>query len=240
MSGTHGNCRVSLGCMHGLGAGSICNIGCSKVAIDSQAFRFRGGVDVRSKEEEVPALLLLRLDESLDLRIGEVAACILHTVGGDNHDGVLGYVVFGQVLVDFPDMLDRTTDSIEQCSAPTDEVLVSDHRGYFRNCQPIMQGFDHIVEEHRGNQGFTGLLLMRFQGRIEAADGIVFQTLHGSASIDDENQFGQTLLHDCSFLLVGGSESPRFDGWNFTRKGACKGKPPVDISSGYRRGWSKA
>ena len=52
------------------------------------------------------------------------------------------------------------------------------------------------AEQHGGNIGSAFGLLLLFDHGIEAADGVALQTSHGTAAVDNENQFSQTLTHD--------------------------------------------
>ena len=70
-------------------------------------------IHVGPQEQEFPAVLLfLTLDHRLDLRVCVAAAGILQTVSRDDEERLFGAVLLARVLVDIPDVMDCTADSI--------------------------------------------------------------------------------------------------------------------------------
>ena len=61
--------------------------------------------------------------------------------------------------------------------------------------EPIVEPVDPRVKEHRRHKRDAVLLLLPFDHRVEAADGVAHQAAHGAAAVEDEYQFCDVVLH---------------------------------------------
>ena len=93
------------------------------------------------------------------------------------------------------DMLDRSADCIYERSAASDEILLLRHGQHTPHIHPVMEDLVLVIKEHRGNYSFTVRFLLLLHHGIETADGVLLQTGHGSASVQDKCQFCQTFFH---------------------------------------------
>ena len=85
------------------------------IFVDAEAGYLGSCVDIRTEKLELPAVLfLLSFDHLLYLFVGAAAAGVLHTVGDDDEQRLLGNIVLAGLLVNAADMVNRAADGIQQ------------------------------------------------------------------------------------------------------------------------------
>ena len=140
---------------------------------DAQMARRLHCVDVGPQEEKFPAILFfLPPDHLLDL-LGRIAAAgVLHAVGGDDKEGVLGHILVPGVLVDVPNVVDGPADGVQQGGAAPDIVLLVGDGLDLAHLHPVVEHLTLVVKEDGGDERLAGLLLLLFDHGVEAADGV--------------------------------------------------------------------
>jgi hypothetical protein len=122
-------------------------------------------------------------------------ASILHTIGGNYEDSMLRHILGSSILVHVTDMVNGTTDCIQESRASTHLVIVASHRLHFINIYAVVKNLAVVVEKHSGYINFTFLLSLLLDSRIEATDGVSFKAGHRAASVKDKYKFCDVVFH---------------------------------------------
>ena len=61
---------------------------------------------------------------------------------------------------------------------------------------PVMEHLTLVIKEERGNECLAGFLFLLFNHGVEAADGAPIQPLYGAATVQNEHQLRQALIHN--------------------------------------------
>ena len=91
--------------------------------------------------------------------------------------------------MDIADVMNSAAHRIQQGSTATGEVLLLSHTGNLVQWQAVMDDHTLVVEEYGGHHGLALFFLLLFNHGVEAADGVALQPAHGSAPVQDKNQF---------------------------------------------------
>ena len=104
---------------------------------------------VCAEEQKLPAVTrLLPFDHLFDPFAVIATAGVFHTVGRDDKERVLGYILGSCVLVDVADVVDRAADGIEQRRAAAHIVIPLCHRRDILHRYTVVDDNALIVEEH--------------------------------------------------------------------------------------------
>ena len=195
--------------------------------IHSIVFRYaeaagrRHGVDVRAKEEEFPAFLLLNLDKLAHFIAGEAAAGVFQAIGHDDEERAGGYVFGAYVAMNIADMLHGVAHGIEQGRTAGNLIVLFCKLGDAGDIATIVDDRAFIVEKHRGDEHGRTALLLFFEHGVEAAYGIGFEPEHGAAAVEDEDEFCES-VHNSSWGV-------RCRYVSFRKNERCQGRLSGDI-----------
>ena len=156
------------------------------------------GIDVCAEENEFPIVLLLLPFYHLLYAIRSVlVARILVAVGSDDEDGLFGAVFLAGILVHVAYVVDSASDGVEQCGATAGVVFLLGEGSDVRERYAVVEHLHLGVEKYRRDIRLALLLLLLIDGGVEAPDGVLLESAHGTAAVQDENDFGESLFHDC-------------------------------------------
>ena len=175
------------------------------VGLDAKAFGLASRVNVGTQEQKLPAVLgLFVLDHLAHPVIGILAAGIFQAVGGDDEQRLFRSVFGSGVLVHHSDVLDGTAHRIQQRGGTAGAVLVLGHRLHPLQRHAVVQHGAMIVEQHGADQYGALLLLLLADHTVKAANGVLLHTAHGTAAIQNKNQFCHVklLLKVCCVFLT--------------------------------------
>ena len=155
-------------------------------------------VDICTEEDEFPAVLFfLALDHFLNPFGGVLVAGVFVAVGSDDEDCLFGAVFIAGVLVYVSDMVNGPADGVKEGGTAAGIVFFVGQGLDACKRNPIMEHFHFSVKENGGDVCLARFLLLLFDGAVEAPDGVLFEPAHGSAAVEDEYDFGESLFHDC-------------------------------------------
>ena len=124
------------------------------------------------------------------------AAGVFHAVRGDDEQRALRHVLRPGIFVYVPDVADGPAHRVQQSRAAADAVFLFGDGTDLAQLHPVVQHLDPVVKEDGGDQGLAGLLFLLFQHGVETADGVLLQSLHGTAAVQDEYQLRQIRFHN--------------------------------------------
>ena len=123
------------------------------------------------------------------------AACILHAIRCDDEQCVFRDIFISCVLVDIPNVMNRSADSIQKGGAAANGIVLVGHRLDPLNRYAVMNNLAHVVKEDGRDQCLTILFFLLFNHGVEASDGVCFQPAHRAAAIKNEYDLRQVLSH---------------------------------------------
>ena len=148
------------------------------------------GVLIGSEEDEAPALGFLFFDHGGDSRELEVRGGVFQTVCQDADNDL----VRPQVLTHAVALLQQTeAQGIQQGSTPHGEPGFGVHFGRIRQRDTGIDRVHVLVEENGGDAGFAGFVALGVEELVEAADGVLEGAAHGSAAVENADNFS---VHD--------------------------------------------
>ena len=121
--------------------------------------------------------------------------CVLHAVGHDDKDGVLGNILRSCILVHIPDMVDRAAERINECGTAAHLILRCRHRLNFPDIHTVMDDPAVAGKENCGDQRFALGFPLLLNHAVETADRILLQSEHGTALIKNKDHFCQIFSH---------------------------------------------
>ena len=128
---------------------------------------------------------LLMFYHALYFVIGIPLTGILHAVCRNDEQSFFRYIFFPGILMNMCDMMDRSSDGIQQCRAAAHIILLLGHWLDFSDINTVIQHLVPIVKKHYRDQCVSFLLFLPLDHAVESADGILLQSAHGSAAIED-------------------------------------------------------
>ena len=153
-------------------------------------------IDVCTEEKKLPTVLfLLSFNHFLDLLAVITAACILHAIRCDDEQCVFRDILFSCVLMDIPNVMNRSADSIQKRGAAANGIVPVGHRLHLLNRHTVMDNLAHVVKENGRDQCLAILFFLLFNHGVESSDGVCFQSAHRAAAIKDEYDLRQVLSH---------------------------------------------
>ena len=153
-------------------------------------------INIGTQEKEFPILLfLLFFDQPFDRSHGEFFTGVLHTISCDHEHRVLWHIIFAHNGMYMADMLNGAAHSVQQSSHTAYIIILAGHWCDFLNISTIMKCLHFAIKQDSSYHCLTGLLFLLFNHRIEAANGIRLQARHGTATIQNKNQFSCILFH---------------------------------------------
>ena len=165
------------------------------VGFDAKAPGFLGGVNIGTQEQKLPAVLLFLVSDHLPhLFIRVLMAGIFHAVGGDDKQRLLRSILGPGILMHHANVLDGAAHGIQQRRGAAHAVLLFGHRLHLLQRHPIVDDHAVIVKQHGAYQRLTRLLFLLPQHAVETADGVLLQTTHRAAAIQDKNQFSHVKI----------------------------------------------
>ena len=90
---------------------------------------------------------------------------------------------------------DGIADRVQQGCAAAGDVVPRRERPDVRDRLPVMDHLHPVVEENRCDHRFPLFLFLLFQEAVVPADGVGLQSVHGTAAVDNEDDF-------CHFVHV--------------------------------------
>ena len=114
-------------------------------------------------------------------------AGILHTICCDDKQRFLRSVFLSGILMDIPDVMNRSAQCIQKRCTTSDIILVVIHGLNSMNRHPIIKHLRLIVEENCGDIGFSLFLLLFCDHRIESTNRISLKATHGTASVQNKH-----------------------------------------------------
>ena len=93
------------------------------------------------------------------------------------------------------DMLNGAAHSVQQSSHTAYIIILAGHGYDFLNISTIMKCLHLAIKQDGSYHCLTGLLFLLFNHRIETTNGICLQARHGTAAIQNKNQFSCILFH---------------------------------------------
>ena len=174
----------------------VCNEIHAGTFVKSHGFPGRKRILIRREELEVPFVRgLLVFDAILHVLRGVFAAGVLHAIGDDDAEDVLGTLRFFHVGERMTNRVDGDADRIvEGCAAGAvvlcHEVVVelSEVGGFDR---PL----DLSVKLEEVKDGFAGFFTLFFQELVERALDVVLNRAHGTGCIEDDDEVGVVVFH---------------------------------------------
>ena len=158
------------------------------------------GVNIGAEEQEFPTILaLLMLDHLLNTSAIIATTRIFHSIRRDDEQGVRRNIFLSRILVDVADVVDRTSNRIQQGGAAAHTILAIRHGLDVSDINAVMDHFADIVKEDGGDQRFAGSFLLLFNHGVEAADRVGLKSTHGTAAVKDKDDLSQILIH-CKYL----------------------------------------
>mgnify|MGYP006977363829 CR=1 FL=1 len=124
---------------------------------------------------------LLPFDHLFDPFAVIAAAGVFHTVGRDDKERVLRYILGSCVLVDVADVVDCASNRIQQGGAAAHTILPISHGLDVSDINAVMDHFADIVKEDSGDQRFAGSLLECDRAN-PAFESISFNSSSGNSS----------------------------------------------------------
>ena len=94
------------------------------------------------------------------------------------------------VLVDISDVMNCATDCIQKSCAAPNGIVISGHGFDTLDAYAVMNNLAGVVEEDGGDQGFALCVLLLFNHRVKAANGVSFKPTHRAAAVKDKDDFG--------------------------------------------------
>ncbi len=85
--------------------------------------------------------------------------------------------------MDVPDVVDRPADGVEQRGAAADIILFVRQGRDLVERHAVVDNVHRGVEEKRGDIGFALFFFLLLDHGVEPADGVGFESTHGSASV---------------------------------------------------------
>lgn len=144
-------------------------------------------VNIGTKEQKLPAVAsLLPLNHLLDALGVIVAACILHAICCDDEQGMLRDILGSCILVDVPDMMDRSTDGIQKGGATSYGIISVGHRLDALDINAIMNNLAGVVEENSRDESFALSFFLLLDHGVEASDSVCLKPTHRAAAVKNE------------------------------------------------------
>ena len=121
------------------------------------------GVNIGAEEQEFPTILaLLMLDHLLNTSAIIATTRIFHSIRRDDEQGVRRNIFLSRILVDVADVVDRTSNRIQQGGAAAHAILPIRHGLDVSDIDAVKDHFADIVKEDSGDQRFAGSFLLLF------------------------------------------------------------------------------
>ena len=180
----------------------------SPVGINAKAVCHSNGIYIGTKEQKFPAKFgFFPFNHVMHLAIAVFTAGIFHAVGSDDKQYFICTVLRCGMLLDIGNFPDGASNGIQQGSTAPDIIFMFRNRCHGVDIQPVMQQFIFIIKQNGGNPDISRFLFLFFQHGIVSADGILLQTSHGAAAVEQENKlcligFHMGFLHSFAFFFV--------------------------------------
>ena len=104
-------------------------------------------------------------------------------------------ILISCVLVDIPNVMNCSADSIQKGGAAANGIVPVGHRLHLLNRHTVMDNLAHVVKENGRDQCLAILFFLLFNHGVESSDGVCFQSAHRAAAIKDEYDLRQVLSH---------------------------------------------
>ena len=127
-----------------------------------------------------------------------MTACVFHTVGGDDEDGMLGDIFGARVLMDIADVVDCSSECIQKCGAAVGGIFLLGQRLNLVDVHAVVNDLCCVGKQHGGNIALAVELLLLLNHCVEAADGVGLEPCHRAALVKDKYQFSDVVFHNKS------------------------------------------
>ena len=104
-------------------------------------------------------------------------------------------ILISCVLVDIPNVMNCSADSIQKGSTSANGIVPVGHRLHLLNRHTVMDNLAHVVKENGRDQCLAILFFLLFNHGVESSDGVCFQSAHRAAAIKDEYDLRHVLSH---------------------------------------------
>ena len=108
----------------------------------------------------------------------------------------------GQVVDHAVRVVDGLRHGVEQRGAAAHLVILAREVLDLAQVDVVVEIGDVVVEEDGGHVCPALHLAVLLQHRVDAADRVALQSHHRTATVQDENELGLILLHDCLLRLL--------------------------------------
>ena len=173
------------------------------VVVNAERFSGCKSILIRSQEFKLPAVfVLLVFDAIIDGLRRVFVAGVLHAIGDDDAEDVLGTLRFFHVGKRMSDRVDGDADRIvERCAAG---AVVLRHEVVVELCEVggLDRSPDYIVELEEIEDNLAGFFALFLQELVERALDVVLDRAHGAGCIEDDDEVRIVFLHDCFSLLL--------------------------------------
>ena len=113
----------------------------------------------------------------------------------DDEQSMFRDIFISCVLVDIPNVMNCSADSIQKGSTSANGIVPVGHRLHLLNRHTVMDNLAHVVKENGRDQCLAILFFLLFNHGVESSDGVCFQSAHRAAAIKDEYDLRQVLSH---------------------------------------------
>ena len=174
----------------------VCNEIHAGAFVKAHGFPCRKRVLIRREKLEVPLVRgLLVFDTILHVLRGVFAAGVLHAIGDDDAEDVLGTLRFFHVGERMTERVDGDADRIVE--GGTAGAIILRHEVVVEMCE--VSGFDRpldlIVELKEVEDGFAGFFALFFQELVERALDVVLDRAHGAGCVEDDDEMSVIVFH---------------------------------------------
>ena len=148
------------------------------------------GIDIGPQEDKLPVPFCFHfLYGCLYLRARILRTGVFIAIGNNDKEYLVIWSLFRGYGMDGP------AYGIIQGRTSADVVLIVGHRFYLVDIHPVVKQFIFIVKKDGGNQAFSLCRLLLLQHSIETADGVCFQSTHGSTPVENKYEFSSVVFH---------------------------------------------